>query len=93
MINYIYANLLKIAIVRLSHPRRGNIQSQETFLVLFAEKQTNVNLTTKHLKLRYISIFENLIIAEDATRSVKTIYKYIMCQIYWGFTAENLDLK
>ena len=76
MISYIHANLLKNAIVELSHPQRRDIQGQETFSALSADKQTNVNVTMRHLKFRYISIFKNLITTENATKSVKAIYKF-----------------
>ena len=37
---YIYINLPVNAVVRLSHPRRGDSQGQETFLAPSAYKQT-----------------------------------------------------
>ena len=37
---YLHANLPVNAIVRLPHPRSGDIQSQETFLASSADKQT-----------------------------------------------------
>ena len=37
---YIYTNLPVSDIARLSHPRGGDSQGQETFLAPFADKQT-----------------------------------------------------
>ena len=59
MVSHIYTNIPVNVIVRLSHPRSGDIQGQETFSAPSADKQTH-KFNTRVLRLPSLPISPNV---------------------------------